>query len=212
MNPTNGKICADCILSLFSNIYAGRHGNAPKVEGVADNDRQLGEKGLAQAADAAKRFEPMFVDLVFASALPRAQQTASIVTGAPRDKIIILESYTIGEDPKDPLNVMFSELVYSPLSEYFKHELAEHLKEYGRRLLAELVEKTEAAGLEKASVFVGGHAVTHPALVWAIGEVLANEGVPFGEQLKEAMLEINLGEAQIVAVSFVDNDATVSVI
>jgi hypothetical protein len=194
---------AQKLRSIFETLYLGCHGNAPRVADTSDRDRKLGDNGRAQTHAMAAQFQGRApLDIVFASPFPRAQETAAIVTGFPSDQIAVLNSLDISDDPKEPVNVMFEKLMYSPLREYFKHELGEELKTWARNALSDLVDQMSLLNADRASVFVGGHAVCHPALAWAIGEAFAADGIATGELLQEEMLDVNLGEAAVIEIRF----------
>lgn len=61
-------------------VYLVRHGQSEaSISRVYGTDSALTEKGLSQAAGAAERFLHVHLDEVYASALTRAQQTASVI-------------------------------------------------------------------------------------------------------------------------------------
>lgn len=55
---------------------------------------------------------------------------------------------------------------------------------------------------ESAKVFVGGNAVLLPQVVYSIGEALFSEGYETGAQLMQKAREVNLGEAEVIVLSF----------
>lgn len=73
-------------------IYVTRHGQTKYNKGSLMQgltDEPLNDVGRAQAREAAKKVAHVHFDAVYASPLDRAQETASIVGGVPKENIII---------------------------------------------------------------------------------------------------------------------------
>ena len=118
-----------------------------------------------------------------------------------------LKELGVSDDDTDPINIMFAKLAYAPLSAYFEHELAEHLKNWARSAAAAVLEAAESKIAEvkrPINVFVGGHAVCQNALLWAIVELIdedANTSI-----LTNMALKTQLGEANAFLVEFAATD------
>ncbi len=181
----------------------GRHGSALKATpGQEDHARELSPKGEAQVASIAQQLAGEKFDVVVASRAERARRTAHIATCCCCDleDIGTIEAFVISEDSKEPLNVMFAQLVYAPISEYHKHELAEYLHDMGSAAVGQIVEHTAAVKTSTSMrVFVGGHAVFHPQTVYALASILEND-VCEATRLKNFARNLNLGEAEVIVI------------
>ncbi|MCL6553727.1 MAG: histidine phosphatase family protein [Firmicutes bacterium] len=105
-------------------LYTLRHGltelNRTKRTG-GRLDVPLAEEGRRQAEEARRRFAGTALDVVIASSLRRAIETAEIVTGWPRERIVIddlaversfgqMEGLT-----QDEIRVRFPDVIYVPI-------------------------------------------------------------------------------------------------
>jgi hypothetical protein len=198
------ELTAQELLGLFSLLFLGRHGNAPTVQGVPDRVKPLSDKGRAQAASVAEQIATICYDAVFSSPLHRANETAKLVTGWK--EVTPLSTLEISEDATDPLNIMFNSkgLGYAPLSKYFEHPLAEDLKNWAFKALEQIVEESRKLHPTGMQVLVGGHAVCQPAIGWALAQVLKGDNVKGALELEDAMMTIDLGEAEVITIRFGD--------
>lgn len=197
------------LMRLFEILILARHGNAEKLPGGKDADRQLSEKGKQQAEKLGAALEGYHFDVIVSSPLTRASDTAMIATGRPGEfrEIVHLNELAPDTDDKNcPLNIMFEKLMYSPLAKYYEHELADHLKTWGRVALQAIVDHIRSLGLkDRARVFVGGHAVCQNAVAWALAEILERDGVVSHGELTCLAMDTMLGEAQAIEVNFLED-------
>jgi hypothetical protein len=178
-----------------------RHGNAAKaLAGQSDSLRELTPLGLRQAqalADKLKRFAPDGgYNVVMSSPLERAMKTTLYAACIPPKAC---PAFGISDDLEHPLNQMFIELMYAPLTTYLQHELGFHLREWGDKALEAVVlaaEDFKAEHGEKAHMVFGGHAVMQPMAALALLEAL---GVP-ALDIPDVILNKNLGEAQALGI------------
>lgn len=181
-----------------------RHAKAPKTSpDQKDEDRVLNQVGLEQAARLGVKLRGMGMNsnAVLSSPLIRAVETLRIATGNQK-AITTVPALTCATGPDSPIDIMFNELGYVPMTKYFEHPLGEHLKEWGRTALEAVIGALEPKPNQE--VLVGGHAVLQNALLWAIFETLQDiqqEGtgdfrVDGAECAEKMALEINLGDAE----------------
>ena len=209
------KTTATSLAAVIASITFARHGKAVGKPGEPDSQRQLNELGLSQAKKLGEKIAGLPVDLVVSSPLPRAVNTIKIATG--KDEIIPLEELGVTDDPKDPLNIMFEALKYSPLVSsdpnslgYFQHELGENLKLWATtaliRILSAAKEVSEKLG-RPVHVVVGGHAVCQPALAWILCQELEGE---LTSELIGFAESVNLGEAEAIHINLTGADGSVA--
>ena len=192
--PVSAMNLAELIDHAIVSVTAARHGKAAKVNPTdTDAQRQLNELGLKQAASLYRSLKGLPIDVVVSSPLPRAMGTAQIATGRAPTPV---EALGVDPNPELPVNIMFEALMYSPLigeKAYFNHELAEHLKNWGRTALKELiaiaVQLREETG-KPVHMMAFGHAVCSNILIWAIYEALGQE-----EKVPKSVTHVNLDEA-----------------
>ncbi len=212
MNNTSPiTLTAETFLHHFSIIEIIHEGNSSITKGENDCERQLSEKGIEQAKSIGRKQSGGRFDAVFASPLVRAHETARIATG--REDIVTLTSLDVSNDPSDPINVMSAMLRYAPLGEYFKHELAEHLRERARNALSETVAASGSIQRQdgRPKVFIGTSGILQAAIAWAIGEVLAKDGIKSGEDLQMKVLGMKQCEAGVIVICFAESSRMVFV-
>jgi hypothetical protein len=201
MKTPKPLVTADQLLALLHLMTLARHGKAPSVQGVADGERRLSDLGERQALELKKYHASHFAyDIAMSSPLVRAVETSQIAleSQSRTGGILAVEILGVSSAPKEPLNIMFAKLGYSPLKDYFAHELGDHLKVWAHEALAEILKVATGRGNR---IFVGGHAVCQPAIVWAISEVLATKPEYQGTfVMSETSLQANLGEAEALTV------------
>lgn len=189
ISPTTGER----IIALIITLVLARHGKAPKISPTQkDEDRTLNELGFEQAKKLAAKIGDTEFDSVLCSPLLRAHETIMIAVNS-RTKIKTVPELTCPTDGVHPIDRMFNQLGYKPLSDYFAHELGDHLKTWGRTALEKVL---DALG-EKPSqtVLVGGHAILQNALGWAICEALT-EAKADAEKARAMVLTVSLGEGE----------------
>lgn len=181
-------------MALITTLILVRHGKAPKTSPEQrDWDRALSEIGTEQSKKLGVKIAGIKFDHVVCSPLPRAVQTIEIATDY-RYTITIIGSLACPTDGVHPIDRMFNQLGYKPLSDYFAHELGDHLKIWGRTALERVL---DALG-EKPNqiVLVGGHAVLQNALGWALCEAVHKDTSIAGDVATEFILETSLGECE----------------
>lgn len=207
MKTKNGQVSTAQILSLFGKggvlMFGRRCNTLPAEAGQTDRDRQLSPIGCGQVVLIARKLVDRKFDLVLSSPAERARTTTAVITGRRDRDIGTVTTFGISEDPSEPLNVMFNLLKYAPLSEYYKHELAEHLHEFGHVALAEILSLVAAVKADgTARVFVGGHAVLHPQVMYTLGEFIRQGGYEVGRVLQSYAEGATMGEGEVVILTF----------
>ena len=140
-------------------------------------------------------------DLAIASSDPQAKETVQTLTG--KEGVTIISSLGWPTDPENPLSSMFEALTYAPLRQYFGHKDSEHIKVWAQMALGDIIREVKKLQSQKrAKVLVTSDALSVPAIVWAIGDVLENSGAKSGNELKELALELSLAEGEVLAMSF----------
>ena len=196
------------VAAILGTLVLARHSQAIKAKpGQKDSARRLTELGMKQAEGLAHEVGNIDFGLVVSSPLQRAMYTTELATCyAP---VPLKELGVDADDEKDPINIMFNQLGYAPLSAYFEHELAEHLKNWACTAAAAVLEVAESKAAEVGrpiNMFVGGHAVSQNALLWAIAELIgedANTSI-----ITNMALNTQLGEAHAFIVDFAAMDGT----
>lgn len=157
-------------LQTVQSIVLVRHAKAPKINQTdMDDDRVVNQLGHDQAKKLGLKMQTYDFDVMLSSPLQRVKQTLSIATNG-RNPIIEVPELTCAVGDGNPIDVMFNELGYVPMSKYLEHSLGDHLKVWGRTALEAVVSKLEVRSCQQ--VLVGGHAVLQNALTWAIAEAL----------------------------------------
>lgn len=178
-------------VSLVKTIVLVRHAKAPKMfPDQKDEDRMVNQTGHDQAKALGLVLKMFEFDIVLSSPLKRVQQTISIATDG---RYLVTEVPELNCPPKSsPVDIMFAELGYEPMSRYFEHPLGEHLKDYGRNAFAAVMRHLPES--PPLAVLVGGHAVLQNALGWAICEALESR-FSVREPL-EMVLNTSLGDGE----------------
>jgi len=198
----------------LASITLARHGNAAKkTEGGTDRERALTEHGRRQSHGLRDALRGATFDFVGSSPLTRAMEMSRISTG---DEPIEIIELGVNEDPHDPINIMFADLVYSPLVAsaydpknpeskpgYYQHHLGEHLKSWARETIEVILAKAEdeAESLDRpVHIFIGGHAVCHPALADALAEQISEVDSNLAAVISSLVQAYNLGEAEAIKI------------
>ena len=186
------------VVQWVRSLFLLRHTKAVKVNSTdRDDDRQLNELGIAQAQKLAAKIDIVDFDTVLSSPLIRVHQTLKIAIGGDYE-VQSLPELTCATGDGNPIDVMFNELGYSPMTKYLEHPLGEHLKVWGETAL-ESVLKWLPDERRQQTVMVGGHAVLQNALGLAFCQVL--EGFGNCEETKAYILNTPLGEGEVFKIS-----------
>lgn len=209
VNVTAAQICR-----FLASLDLARHGNAPRIEGIPTHDlrnhnRPLSGLGRRQAVRTLEKMGSRVYDLVVASPLARAKETAEIITSVNPE---VLECLGWDPTPGTSLISLFARMgergrAYAPLSEYFAQPDADVLKEWVWNALLGIVLRAEQQSAYLGgpiSMFIGGHAICQEAVAWAIGEVLIQGSRLGGEGMQHRMLSMteSLGEAEVLGFDF----------
>jgi len=117
------------------------------------------------------------------------------------NEIIPIPELTCNVGDGNPVDLMFNELAYSPLSKYFEHPLGKQLKEWARTALRAITDETEKRNpnVKSLDILIGGHAVLQNAIGWAIfDEVYEASNVDHQmhqNKTVELIMQVNLKEA-----------------
>ena len=187
------------IAALITTLVLARHGKAPKTSpDQRDEDRVLNELGTTQANKLAAKIGHIQFDRVLSSPLKRAVDTTEIATGQ-KCTVTIIPELTCPTDGVHPIDKMFNELGYKPMSDYFAHPLGGHLKVWGRVALEKVL---DALGDKpNQTVLVGGHAVLQNALGWAFCAELVEADVAIAPDAMDCVLATSLGECEAFSLS-----------
>lgn len=187
-----------------------RHGKALAAgEDGRDINRVLGEKGIAQAVSRKKQMGDIVFDLVLSSPAPRAHKTAAIVTGKPKNHIVVVEA--LYPQPDDggigtAIDKLFNRphLGYAPVSKYEAEPNGEGdvLMDWAYDAYTMCDIAIGRAG-KNETVGIFGHAVCLPATGMAFCD-----GYP---KLVDVIKEINLKECEGFVINFDDAGHPVSV-
>ncbi len=182
------------ILALVKTIVLARHGKAPKTfPDQRDEARILNDLGVTQAKKLGEKIADLTFDAVVSSPLTRACETLKIATEG-KYQIVLFSELTCPTDGVHPIDIMFNELGYATLYDYFAHELGDHLKAWGRTALDAIL--NHLGNKPDQVVLVGGHAVLQNALGWAFCEALHRDTSVAGDVATEFILETSLGECE----------------
>lgn len=167
-----------------------RHAKADPAK--IDSQRMLSEKGREQAAALREKLGAPVFDLVLASSAQRTMSTAAIVAGCEEGQVFPVDlMYPDPEKPEGkPLDKLFNELGYAPLTTYFTHLGGYLVRQHGKevwKLLQGMIGDAE-------NVLVVGHAVLLPAAAFI--------GTEWRESIAYLISELNMGECEGFRLTF----------
>lgn len=204
-----------------------RHARADQAWlGLDNDDRPLSAIGIRQAESIRANFNIDDIYMVLTSPAQRTRMTAlSCLAG--RNGICFRHFLTLKELSTSPpgvdvtaLSETFNQLSYSRLSDYLSAGTAvrESLQKIGRQAIRAVIASVGRNNPEQIprDIFVCGHAVLLPAMVWALGEMCADTEWPLLRDCATLTSgfarDMNLGEARSVTVRVSADDRSVSVV
>lgn len=174
-----------------------RHGKAVPVADKshqADLDRPLSEKGKRQGLVRREMVGKPRYDRVFATTALRTRMTAAIVANIRVETVIVIPEISlesISERGKI-LDVMFRELDYRPLRDWYAHPNGQHVLEHGQAGMQAIEDAAGVRGDRDRRVLVVGHSYS----ICACGhQAIRLPGDPVGGSL-QALLDLEIGEAE----------------
>ena len=177
-----------------------RHGNATKA--AIDEDRQLSEKGVRQAAATRDYLASNHsVELIVTSIAQRAVNTVTDPRWGTPVQLPELYLSPEGSEEGRIIDGTFARLLYVPLTKYFAEpDVEDALMQWANRATISLEKIFAERELNGGTVIIGGHAVLLNALAIAIAKklnVLSETSVA---------LETALGEAECIEMELVEDD------
>lgn len=193
------------IFDTLLRIIFLRHGNAVEPsEGMLDNDRPLTDTGFGQAeAIGHKIMHSGPADLVLSSPATRARLTLMRALGIEPE--LVIDDETLSTAPPDVdtkiIGAEFERLGHAPLSQYISGPATVPLFRAGRAAASRILELTATVKphARLPVVVVGGHGVLLPAAALALAHAL--DGTPASRIIRDAVIDITLGEAEAIEVT-----------
>ncbi len=167
------------LVALVKTIVFARHGKAVKANpSDPDETRQLNQLGFEQALKLGAKLTPYRFDLVLSSPLLRARMTMAVAT-VGHYVVHDVPELSCLTGPESPIEKMWAELGNVPISHYFKHPLAEGLREWTNKAKEAFLDAIANHGHMRGgqTVLVGGHALLQNALACALAAALHEQGM-----------------------------------
>lgn len=141
-----------------------RHG---KAESFPEEHifRNLSSEGRNQALTLKERLNSPNFDLVVASELLRAVQTAALVGSCSEEEVLQIPSLFYHHDPETHLlDAIFREIGHATVSAWYDHKYGEVLRSVSKRAMNDIIDCVYESGYTLKALAVG-HAILIPPMI-----------------------------------------------